>query len=334
MRVAITGVAGLLGSNVARSLLSQGYEVVGIDNFIGGYRTNIPDGVALYEADGRNMEALSLIFRDVDVVFHSACTAYEGLSVFSPHFVTANTFGLTVSVATAAVRAGVPRFVQCSSMARYGTQPLTPFTEDMVPAPQDPYGIAKLAAENVLRNIGQVHGMETVVLVPHNIYGPGQMYDDPYRNVAAIMVNRILHDRPPAVYGDGSQVRCFSSIEDVLTPIERALFQDDVAGEVINIGPDHGEVTILELAETISELMGWTGGVVFYPGRPQEVHHATCSAEKAREILGFEARVPLREGLTSLIEWISNQPRRDFRYERPLEILGAGIPETWSKGLL
>lgn len=334
MRVVVTGIAGLLGSHVASSLLDDGHEVVGIDNFTGGYRSNIPEGAELYEVDARNFEAMCVILQDAHVVFNAACTAYEGLSVFSPNFVTSNTFGLTVSVATAAARAGVRRLVQCSSMARYGTQATNPFTEDMIPRPQDPYGIAKVGAEQVLTNISAVHGMEVVILVPHNIYGPGQMYDDPYRNVAAIMVNRILHDRPPVIYGDGSQVRCLTHISDAVDPIRRSLEAPGLSGEVINIGPDKGEVTILHLAEVISDIMGWDGGFVHFPGRPQEVHHATCSANKARALLGYETRVSLEAGLRDLINWIRNQPRRDFRYERPIELLTGDVPETWVKGLI
>lgn len=330
----MSGVAGLLGSNVAQDLLTSGHEVVGIDNFIGGYRSNVPEGVELFEVDGRNFEAVSLILKGCDVMFHAACTAYEGLSVFSPHFVTSNTFGLTVSLATASMRAGVGRFVQCSSMARYGTQEVTPFTESMTPRPQDPYGIAKVGAEQVLQILSKVHGMESVILVPHNIYGPGQMYDDPYRNVAAIMVNRILLGRPPVIYGDGSQVRCLTHVSDVIDPISKALFQPSLDGEVINIGPDDGEVSILELAELIAEIMEWQGGFEYFPPRPQEVHHATCSAEKARRLLGFEDRVGLKSGLENLISWISDQPRREFRYERPIELMSGNVPETWVKGLI
>lgn len=334
MKVAVTGVAGLLGSNVARDLLARGHSVVGVDSFVGGYRTNVPDGVELHELDGRNLEAMSLLLQGCDVVFHAACTAYEGLSVFSPNFVSSNTFGLTVSVATAAQRARVSRFVQCSSMARYGTQDSTPFVETMLPRPQDPYGIAKVAAEQVLLNMSEVHGMEVVILVPHNIYGPGQMYDDPYRNVAAIMINRVLHERPPIVYGDGSQVRCLTHIGDVLDPIRRAILDDGLSGQVINIGPDQDEITILDLAHLISELMGWQQGVVHFPGRPQEVHHATCSADKSRTLLGYRSSIDLRTGLESLIDWIASQPRREFRYERPIELPSDAVPETWSKSLM
>lgn len=334
MKVVVTGIAGLMGSHVATRLVESGHEVIGVDNFVGGYRENVPDGVRLVEVDGRNLEAMTLALSGADAVFHAACTAYEGLSVFSPHLVTSNTFGLTVSVATAAVAARVPRFVHCSSMARYGTQVETPFREEMSPKPQDPYGIAKLAAEQVLWNLAEVHGLAVTVLVPHNVYGPGQAYDDPYRNVASIMINRILHGRSPIVYGDGSQVRCFSHIDDVLEPIEKVLLKDVAVGEVVNIGPDEGEVSVLHLAAKISEIMEWHQDPIFMPGRPQEVHHATCSADKARRLLGYSAVVDLDRGLASLVDWIRRQPRREFRYAFPLEIRSERVPATWSQRLM
>lgn len=334
MKVFVTGVAGVLGSALARELIQQGHKVVGLDNLVGGYESNIPQEIEFVHADGRDLAAVSEAMKGADAVFHSACTAYEGLSVFSPHFVTDNTFGLTVSVATAAIANGVHRFVHCSSMARYGTQEETPFREDMDPKPQDPYGIAKLSSEKVLWNLSEVHGMETVVLVPHNIIGPGQRYDDPYRNVAAIMINRILHGKSPIIYGDGSQVRCFSYIDDVVAPMALALSDPRCVGETINVGPDEGEVTILQLAQLIMEKMSWTQDPIFMPGRPQEVHHATCSADLSRKLLDYEPSMSLEEGIDRLIEWIDSQPRLPFTYDLPIEIRSEKLPDTWSKALM
>ncbi len=335
MRVVVTGIAGLLGSHVARKLLDQGHEVVGIDNLRGGYLPNVPIGAEFHEVDGRDRDALIGVMQGADVVFHAACTAHEGLSVFSPHHITSNTFALTASVASAALSTGVRRFVQCSSMARYGSQEVVPFHEDQNPRPQDPYAIAKVAAEQLLLNMSETHGMDVVILVPHNIYGPGQVFDDPFRNVAAIMVNRVLHNRPPIIYGDGSQVRCLSYIDDAVSPILTVIGSENLNGEVINIGPDSGEVTIRELAERIASLMDWQGGFEYFPGRPREVHHATCSAEKARSLLGYEAHVDLDDGLRRLIDWIAGQPRRDFNYlTLPIEIDSELVPVTWKNRLM
>lgn len=185
----ISGVAGFLGSHLAERLLQRGHRVIGCDNLIGGYLDNVPPGVEFYSYDCSDHEAMTKIMRGVEIVYHCACTAYEGLSVFSPHLITRNTYDNTVSILSAAIANKVRRFVFCSSMARYGEQATLPFTEDMTPRPQDPYGIAKYAAELTVRNLCATHKLEYVIAVPHNIIGPRQKYDDPFRNVASIMIN-------------------------------------------------------------------------------------------------------------------------------------------------
>ena len=168
-RILITGVAGFLGSHLADRFLQDGHSVVGIDNLLGGYLENVPKGVEFFDEDLGNFSALAPIFRSVELVVHSACTAYEGLSVFSPSLVAQNTSQITTNVLSASIQAGVKKFVYMSSMARYGTQPILPFTEDMIPKPQDPYGIAKYASELMVENLSNVHGMNYSILVPHNI---------------------------------------------------------------------------------------------------------------------------------------------------------------------
>lgn len=214
MKIFITGVAGFLGSHIADAMISEGHEVIGCDNLIGGYLDNVPDEVDFYQVDCRYLNTMNKLMKGVDIVYHTACTAYEGLSVFSPELICQNTYQITASVASAAVSQGVKRFVYCSSMARYGTQEKVSFTEDMIPKPQDPYGISKLAAEDLLRCLADVHKIELVIAVPHNIIGPRQKYDDPYRNVASIMINLMLQNRQPIIYGDGEQKRCFSFVQD------------------------------------------------------------------------------------------------------------------------
>ena len=195
MRVLITGVAGFMGSHLADAFLDKGHKVVGIDNLIGGYADNVPARVDFHEIDLVNLDLLHNQFKNVDLVVHTACTAYEGLSVFSPALVVQNTTQITTTVMSAAVKAGVKKIVHMSSMARYGTQEVVPFTENMTPKPQDPYGIAKYASELLIKNIAETHGLRYVILVPHNIIGPRQKFDDPFRNVASIMINRMLQGK-------------------------------------------------------------------------------------------------------------------------------------------
>ena len=328
-KVFITGVAGFLCSHLADRLLLDGYEVAGCDNLIGGYIDNVPDQMEFHQVDCKYLNQMAKIMKGSDVVIHCAATAYEGLSVFSPHLVTQNTYGISVTCITAAIQAGVKRFIYCSSMARYGTQERLPFTEDMIPKPQDPYGIAKLAGEEVLRNLAEIHGMEFVIAVPHNIIGPRQKYDDPYRNVASIMINLMLQGRQPVIYGDGEQQRCFSAIDDVVEPLAKMVSDNSVLGEIINIGPDTRPVTINDLAKTIANLLNFKLDPIYMSDRPQEVKLATCSADKARKLIGYNPKVGLEDGLKQIIEYIRNRGTRKFRYHLDLEIVNDKTPHTW-----
>ncbi|HEY8087872.1 MAG TPA: NAD-dependent epimerase/dehydratase family protein, partial [Polyangiaceae bacterium] len=325
--------AGFLGSHLADAFLEDGHEVVGVDNLVGGYLDNVPGGVEFHELDCNDLQGLRERVRGCQVVYHCAATPYEGLSVFSPHLVTRNVVTASTGMITAAIVGGVRRFVMCSSMARYGAQRV-PFTEEMTPRPQDPYGIGKHASELLLRNLAEVHGMEWVVAVPHNIIGPRQKYDDPYRNVAAIFINRMLQGRQPIVYGDGLQKRCFSYISDDVAPLKQMAFDPICAGEVINIGPDGELVTIRELAETIARLLGFRLEIEFASARPGEVHLANCSADKARRLLRYRPCVALEDGLRAMIDWIRSRGPRPFQYHLELEISNDRTPETWRKRLL
>lgn len=330
-KIFITGVAGFLGSHLADCFLRRGDTVIGCDNLLGGYLDNVPDEVEFFQYDCKYLNSMKKIMKGVDCVYHCAATAYEGLSVFSPHLVTQNTFQISASVISAAISAGVRRFVYCSSMARYGTQDRIPFEETMIPKPQDPYGIAKLAAENLLINLGQIHKMEYVIAVPHNIIGPRQKYDDPYRNVASIMINLMLQGRQPIIYGNGEQKRCFSIVHDDIQILEKMADDQNVVGEIINIGPDEEFISINELAKICSEIINVPHNPIYVPGRPQEVMLATCSAQKARKLLGYKTNHTLRQGLNEMAEWIGKRGPKKFKYTFDIEIESALTPKTWTK---
>ena len=333
-RVLITGVAGFLGSHLADRFLSEGHTVVGVDNLIGGYLENIPSKVEFYQHDLGNFDLIRPLFKDIEIVIHSACTAYEGLSVFSPSLVVQNTTQITANVLSASVQSKVKRFIYMSSMARYGTQDKLPFVESMTPKPQDPYGIAKYTSELLVRNISEVHGMQYVILVPHNIIGPRQKFDDPYRNVASIMTNRFIHGKQPIIYGNGQQKRCFSFIQDVVDPIYKSCFTDTALSKVINIGPDDEFITINKLAIMIAGILKIDCNPIYVDDRPQEVFEANCSADLARQILGYQTKVDLNSGLNELVNWISRQQRREFNYHLPLEIQNDKTPKTWLEKLI
>jgi UDP-glucose 4-epimerase len=327
-RVFITGVAGFLGSHLADAMLADGHEVVGIDNLLGGDRENVPHDVDFHVCDCNDFDRVRDLVSHCDIVFHCAATAYEGLSVFSPSIVTTNIVGASVSVFSAAIAAKVKRIVFCSSMARYGTG-VPPFCEWQKTAPQDPYGIGKVCAEDMLHNLCKVHGTEYVIAVPHNIIGPRQKYDDPYRNVASIMMNLMLQGRAPVIYGDGSQQRCFSYIDDCLDCLKKMAFLPGLSGQTINIGPDEERVTINDLCAHIALVTEFDGAPIYMPGRPQEVKYATCSSDKARRVLDYKTKTPLWDGLTRMCEAMRRRGTKPFVYHLPLEIVTEDIPRTW-----
>ncbi len=331
--VLITGVAGFMGSHLADSFLSKGYSVKGIDNLLGGYESNVPNNVEFHNLDLDDLSSILPVFQGVDLVVHAACTAYEGLSVFSPALVTRNTSQITANIVSASVSHGVKKIVYLSSMARYGTQDSVPFLENMTPKPQDPYGIAKYASEMLISNVCATQGLEYVILVPHNIIGPRQKYDDPFRNVASIMVNRMLQGKQPIIYGDGNQRRCFSFMDDVVNPILVACESDVANGLVVNIGPDEEFITINELAQRIADIIKFDLKPIYMPGRPQEVTHANCSADLARSLLNYSTSTTLDSGLRTLIQWIKEQGVKRFDYHLPLEFQNESTPATWTSEL-
>lgn len=364
MRIWITGIAGFLGSHLAETLIAEGYEVRGNDNLICGNFDNLlpfylppaeiqadftlkDSGRKLVGVDCRDFEEMKIFLDEFkpDVLIHCAATAHEGLSSFSPSFITKNIYEASVATFSAAIASGVKRIVYMSSMSRYGNgngidvegniiKFKPPFKEDEhLTYPVDPYGVAKVAAEDTLKILCQTHGVKWSILVPHNIIGPRQRYNDPFRNVASIMINRCLKGQPPIIYGDGLQKRCFSPIKDCLPSIVKAV-HGEADGEVINIGPDNGEITILELARKIIEFTGFEGDPVYMEDRPNEVKEAYCSSEKARRILGYKEQQSIDDCLKEMIEDIRKKGTKDFDYSFPLEIVTERTPKTWTEKLI
>lgn len=334
-RVLITGVAGFLGSWLAENLLREGYEVVGIDNMLGGELKNVPKGVKFFKGDASDLELMTKISKGVDVIFHIAASPHEGLSVFSPMLVTHHTYNTSVGVYVAAIRNKVKRVIFTSSMARYGNNKI-PFTEDMTPMPEDPYGIAKVSSENLFKIMNDTFGIEYVVAVPHNIIGPRQKYDDPYRNVVSIFINRMLQGKQPIIYGDGEQKRTFSDVEDTIEPLIKMVNSDIPSGEVINIGPgpSNNFITINKLAKIIADEIGFDLNPIYLPERPQEVKYATCSDKKARKLLGYKPKTKLRHTIQKMIEYIEREGPRPFKYHLDLEIINEKTPKTWKDKIM
>jgi UDP-glucose 4-epimerase len=339
--VAITGSAGLIGSHLCYRFIQMGYRVIGIDNLIGGYATNMPDqsnSFVYFNENIINNKKLAEIFNfyKPELVIHCAALAHEGLSVFSPKTIVENIYSGTASVISAAVSAHVKTFINTSSMARYGNA-APPFREDYTPpTPVDPYGLAKLHAEQHVNLISDIHGIQVFHMVPHNVCGPNQCYSDPFRNVMSIFANRVLQEKPVYVYGDGTQKRSFSHIEDCVDAYV-ALYKnrDSIKNtSVFNIGPDDGsEITINELAILVHKYFNTEPNILHIPERPREVKDAWVSTDKAKDLLSYATHNTVEDTVRDTITWIKTSPLRQFNYHIELEIVNDKTPKTWTDKL-
>tara|TARA_R110000803_G_scaffold210676_1_gene283131 strand:+ start:4480 stop:5487 length:1008 start_codon:yes stop_codon:yes gene_type:complete len=333
-KVFITGIAGLLGSTYARYLINQGgYEVVGIDNGVGGIDENVPEKATYIKGDILDIELLKEHMEGADTVFHAASLPYEGLSIFSPTVTATSIVSGTLAVAMATLHCKVRLLINCSSMARYGNL-VPPFTEDMEPKPADPYGLAKLQAEQHLEMLSDIHGLNYVTVVPHNVIGIGQRYFDPFRNVVGIMINRICQNKSLIIYGDGEQKRSFSNVLDCIKAVEQIMNSaKDIGRQVYNIGPDDNEISIKQLAYRIGHHAEVYPALQHFPDRPNEVKNAYCSSAKISAEFNYKAAISADQTIKEMVEWI--KPRvRDFEYHLPLELITDKTPKTWTDKLI
>jgi len=333
-RVIITGISGLLGSTYARYLINKGgYEVIGIDNMIGGVEGNVPEKAEYIRGDIQDTALLTEICKGADCVFHTAALPYEGLSVFSPACTVNSIVSGTVSIASACLANNVRLLINCSSMARYGDQ-TPPFTEDLPRKPVDPYGLAKAQAEEHLEMLHEIHGLNFVTVVPHNVIGKGQRYYDPFRNVVGIMINRTLQGKPIIVYGDGEQKRSFSNVYDCIEAVYKIMISDrDIAKQIYNIGPDDNEISIKQLAYKVGHFCEKYPNLQHFPDRPREVKNAFCSSDKIRKEFNYNASITVDQTLKEMISWIKPQVR-EFEYHLPLEFVTDETPKTWTDKLI
>ncbi len=333
MHIFITGIAGFLGSNLAEFYINKGFKVSGCDNLVGGDMENIPSEAIFFQGDCENLDFMTQATKDnVDVICHSAAYAHEGLSSVSPTLICSNNFTGSTSVFTAGIRNKVKRIVFCSSMARYGNIKV-PFREDDILNPVDPYGVSKVAAENVLKILSKTYNFEYNIAVPHNIIGPRQKYDDPYRNVVSIMANLMLQNRQPIIYGDGNQKRCFSDIEDCIYCLDKLITDRKVVSQTVNIGPDEEFITINKLFKLIANKLQFNKEPKYYADRLNEVKDATCSSDKAREILNYKTSVSLEKSIDKVINYIKKNGVKKFKYNYMLEIVNDNTPLTWKDRL-
>jgi UDP-glucose 4-epimerase len=333
MHIFITGIAGFLGSNLAEYYYSKNHIVSGCDNLVGGSLDNINlNKIKFYKNNCEDFETMKKITKGVDVICHAAAYAHEGLSCFSPVIISNNNVTGSVSVFTAGIINKVKRIVYCSSMARYGNIKI-PFKETDSVNPVDPYGVSKVAAENILKILCDTNQVEYNIAVPHNIIGPKQKYNDPYRNVVSIMINLMLQNKNPIIYGDGNQKRTFSDIDDCIFCLDKLITDPKIVSQTINIGPDEEFISINELYKLISNKLQFNLEPKYLDDRPNEVKHATCSSQKAREVLGYETRVSLDQSLDKVINYIKFNGPKKFEYNYLLEINNEKTPLAWKRKL-
>src|SRR5262245_24131738 len=303
-RALVTGAAGFMGRHVAAACQRLGMDVVGLDDLSGGFRSNVPEGVRFVEGSV-NDDALVRELTEAerfDFVYHLAAYAAEGLSHFIRRFNYTNNVTGSVTLINAALRTGVRCFVFTSSIAVYGRNQL-PMTEELVPHPEDPYGVAKYAVELDLAAAREMFGLPFVVFRPHNVYGEYQNIADRYRNVVGIFMNQTLRGEPMTVFGDGLQTRAFSYIDDVAPVIARAPLVPAAIDQVFNIGADT-PVSALALAHAIADAFGVAPNVVHLDPR-NEVKHAYSSHAKVRRAFpGLPEPVALAEGVRRMAEWV------------------------------
>ena len=333
MHIFITGIAGFLGSNLAEYYLKKNFKVSGCDNLVGGSLENIDKNkINFFKANCEDFGMMKKITKNVDILCHAAAYAHEGLSSFSPVLISSNNVTGSVSVFTAAIVNKVRRIVYCSSMARYGNIKI-PFKEEDELKPVDPYGVSKVAAENILKILSKTHNIEYNIAVPHNIIGAKQKYDDPYRNVVSIMINLMLQKKSPIIYGDGNQKRTFSDIDDCIYCLDKLLTDPQIISQTVNIGPDEEYISINQLYHLLSNKLKFNLEPKYLQDRPNEVKEATCSADKARKVLGYKTSVSLDESLNKIINYIKDKGPKEFQYNYPLEINNEKTPTAWKEKL-
>jgi UDP-glucose 4-epimerase len=330
MKVLITGVAGLLGSRLADWLVENHpeIEVVGIDDLSGGYEENVNKNITFLQ---RNLvkNELDFVFEtyQFDYVFHFAAYAAEGLSPFIRQFNYENNLVATARIVNQCIKHNVKRLVFTSTLAVYGHGNYGVFDESQIPAPIDPYGVAKYGCEMDIQIAGEQHGLDWCIIRPHNVYGIKQNIWDKYRNVLGIWMYQHMNGEPMSIFGDGEQKRAFSYIDDILEPLWNAAIRPEASKEIINLGGIE-EWSINAANNVLIEVIG--GSEVVYKEGRHEVKYSIPTHQKSVDILGFEHKTTLKDGLTRMWEWAQKQPNRERFHWNEYE-LDKGIYSFWKK---
>jgi nucleoside-diphosphate-sugar epimerase len=303
MRILVTGGAGFIGSNLVEALVGAGHDVSVLDNFSTGQRSNLrhlADAIEVVEGDLRSYERVSHAVRGCDAVLHQGAMPSVPRSVQDPLTSSEINVGGTLNVLLAARDAGVQRVVFASSSSVYGDAAGFPRVETQATSPLAPYAVSKLAAEQYCRVAHLVYGLETVCLRYFNVFGRHQ---DPFSQYSAVIPKFIVAMREgvsPTVYGDGTQSRDFTHVDDVVAANLLALDVPAAAGRIYNIARGQ-EVTLNALVEELNAILGTELEPRYVAPRAGEVKHSLADVARAEHELGFRASVPFGEGLRRTI---------------------------------
>jgi UDP-glucose 4-epimerase len=302
-RALVTGAAGFIGSHVADHCLALGMEVVATDDLSGGFIDNVPEAAAWVQGDLRDREFVADLWQHgpFDYVYHLAAYAAEGLSHFIRGYNYTTNLVASMHLLNEAINSKARCFVFTSSIAVYGRNQV-PMTEDLVPQPEDPYGISKYAVELDLKAAHEIFRINYIFFRPHNVYGERQNIADRYRNVIGIFMNQLLQGQPMTVFGDGLQTRAFSHVDDVAPLIACAPLVLQTSNKVFNVGADT-PYTVLQLAKEVAAAFGKPCEVRHLPAR-NEVVHAFSDHTRVRAVFDPPAPIDLRTGIRRMAEWV------------------------------
>lgn len=303
----VTGVAGFIGSSIARALLEQGEQVRGMDNFSTGTRENIAEiaeRIDFREADLLDLNAMKQACQGVDCVFHQAAIPSVPKSVLDPLASNQANLDGTLHLLVAARDAKVRRVMYAASSSAYGDTPTLPKREDMTPNPISPYAVAKLASEHYMVSFCRCYGLETVSLRYFNIFGPRQDPTSPYSGVLAKFITQMLRGEQPIIFGDGSQSRDFTYIDNAVQAnlLAAQAPAANVAGRVFNVATGT-RVDLNETFELLKKLTDYSGKVKYAPEREGDIKHSLADISRAEAQLGYRASVNFEEGLSRTVEW-------------------------------
>ena len=333
-KVLVTGAAGFIGSHVAEYTSKVlGFETVAVDDLSGGFIRNVPDGLAFVNVDLKEAEDVASLFEThgpFDYVYHLAAYAAEGLSHFIRRFNYRNNLEVTASLINQAVIGKVKCFVFTSSIAAYGNPATLPFIEETPQQPEDPYGVAKLAAEYDLKAAHSMFGSEYVIFLPHNVYGPKQNLADKFRNAVGIFLNQIMKGEHMTIFGDGGQMRAFSYIDDVAPLIALAPEVPAARQQSFFIGSDQ-KYSVLELSERAAKAMGVEHRVTHLEKR-KEVELAYARHDKLHCFFNPPPAVDLDEGLARTAAYAKKMGSFSPTGYQHIEVWDQ-MPSSWAKAL-